>query len=249
MDALTVKFSLCYPDPAFLSKIAFSAFAVHSSDQIMATGGGGTELLENPIGTGPYVLSNWSRGDELVMTRNDNYWGEPAANQTVVFRWSSEAAQRLLELQSGTVDGIDNPGPEDFAVVEADPNLQLVVRPALNVFYVGMTNTFAPFDNELVRQAVAMGIDRQRIVDNFYPAGSEVASHFTPCALPNGCAGDPWYEFDVAKAKELLAEAGFADGFDTTITYRDVVRGYLPQPGVVAQDIQAQLKDKPEHQC
>ena len=178
-----------------------------------------------------------------MLTRNENYWGEPAANSTVVFRWSSEAAQRLLELESGTVDGIDNPGPEDFAVVEADSNLQLVVRPALNVFYVGMTNTFPPFDNELVRQAIAMGIDRQRIVDNFYPAGSEVASHFTPCSLPNGCAGDPWYEFNVEEAKALLAEAGFPDGFDTTITYRDVVRGYLPQPGVVAVDIQAQLKE------
>ncbi len=54
--------------------------------------------------------------------------------------------------------------------------------------------------------------------------------------------GDPWYKFDVDAAKALLAEAGFPDGFDTTITYRDVVRGYLPQPGVVAQDIQAQLK-------
>ncbi len=106
-----------------------------------------------------------------------------------------------------------------------------------------MNNTFTPFDNELVRQAIAMGIDRQRLVDNFFPVGSEVASHFTPCAVTNACAGEAWYEFDPVKAKELLAEAGYADGFDTTITYRDVVRGYLPQPGVVAQDIQAQLKE------
>ena len=105
-----------------------------------------------------------------------------------------------------------------------------------------MNNTYAPFDNEKVRQAIAMGIDRQRIVDNFYPPGSEVATHFTPCAIPNGCAGDQWYEFDAAKAKQLLADAGFPNGFDTTIHYRDVVRSYLPDPGVVAQDIQAQLK-------
>ena len=113
----------------------------------------------------------------------------PALTPTLVFRWSSEAAQRLLELQAGTVDGIDNPGPDDFAVIEADANLQLINRPALNIFYVGMNNTYAPFDNELVRQAIAMGIDRQRIVDNFFPGGSEVASHFTPCSIPNGCAG------------------------------------------------------------
>jgi ABC-type transport system substrate-binding protein len=147
----------------------------------------------------------------------------------------------LLELQAGSVDGIDNPGPDDFATIEADANLKLVNRPALNIFYVGMNNVFPPFDNEKVRQAIAMGIDRQRIVDNFFPAGSEVASHFTPCAIPNGCVGDAWYEFDPVAAKALLADAGYPEGFETVLNYRDVVRGYLPQPGVVAQDIQAQL--------
>jgi ABC-type transport system substrate-binding protein len=87
-----------------------------------------------------------------------------------------------------------------------------------------------------------MGIDRQRIVDNFYPAGSEVASHFTPCAIPNGCVGEDWYGFDAAAAKALLAEAGYPDGFETVLNYRDVVRSYLPDPNIVAQDIQAQLK-------
>jgi ABC-type transport system substrate-binding protein len=87
-----------------------------------------------------------------------------------------------------------------------------------------------------------MGIDRKRIVDNFYPAGSEVATHFTPCAIPGGCEGDAWYEFDPAKAKEMLSAAGFPNGFKTTIHLRDVVRGYLPNPTQVATDIQAQLK-------
>jgi ABC-type transport system substrate-binding protein len=105
-----------------------------------------------------------------------------------------------------------------------------------------MTNTFEPFTNQAVRQAIAKGIDRQRIVDTFYPPGSEVASHFTPCAIPNACVGDAWYEFDPEAAREELAAAGFPDGFSTKLYYRDVVRGYLPQVGNVAQDIQAQLK-------
>jgi ABC-type transport system substrate-binding protein len=185
----------------------------------------------------------WKKGDSITFERNEDYWGEPAKSQTLVFRWSAEGAQRLLELQSGAVDGIDNPTPDDFAVIEGDSSLALYPRPALNVFYVGMNNTYPPFDNDMVRQAIAIGIDRQRIVDNFYPAGSEVASHFTPCAIPGGCEGAEWPAYDAAKAKEMLAEAGFPDGFETTITYRDVVRGYLPEPGVVAQDIQAQLAD------
>jgi len=240
IDPMTVQFSMCAPDPAFPSKVAFSAFGIQPSEYLESTGGTG-ELLEKPVGTGPYIVESWNRGEELVYTKNANYWGEPAFADTLVFRWQTESAARLLELQSGTVDGIDNPAPDDFETISADSNLQLLPRPALNVFYVGMNNTYAPFDNVLVRQAIAMGIDRQRIVDNFYPAGSEVATHFTPCSIPNGCAGDEWYEFDPEAARALLAEAGFADGFETTITYRDVVRGYLPDPNIVAQDIQAQL--------
>jgi peptide/nickel transport system substrate-binding protein len=244
-DANTVTFTLCRPDPAFLSKIAFSPFAIYSSDWIDSTYANGTrtsEGLEKPVGTGPYMVSEWKRGESVTFVKNPTYWGDPAKAATLVFRWSSESAARLLELQSGTVDGIDNIGPDDFATVKADPKLQIALRPALNVFYVGMTNTFAPFDNVKVRQAIAMGIDRQRIVDTFYPVGSEVASHFTPCTIPNGCVGDPWYSFDAKAAKALLAEAGFPDGFKTKLFYRDVVRGYLPQVGNVAQDIQSQLK-------
>ena len=240
VDQYTVKFTMCAPDPAFPSKIAFSSFSIQPKEWLEKAVGT-PELLEKPVGTGPYMVSEWKRGDELIFKANADYWGEKAKTDTLVFRWSSEAAQRLLELQAGSVDGIDNPGPDDFATIEADANLKLVNRPALNIFYVGMNNVFPPFDNEKVRQAIAMGIDRQRIVDNFFPAGSEVASHFTPCSIPNGCVGESWYEFDPVAAKALLADAGYPEGFETVLNYRDVVRGYLPQPGVVAQDIQAQL--------
>jgi peptide/nickel transport system substrate-binding protein len=233
VDDSTVKFTLCAPDVAFPSKAAFSAFGIHSAAQLKATAGT-SALLDNPIGTGPYILDKWQKGDSIVMK---------AKADQLVFRWSKEGAQRLLELQSGTVDGIDNPSPDDFAKIEADTTLKLYPREAMNIFYLGMNDTVKPFDNEKVRQAIAMGVDRQRIVDNFYPTGSTVADFFTPCSIPGGCEGDPWYKFDPKAAKALLAEAGFPDGFDTELSYRDVVRGYLPQPGVVAQDIQAQLKE------
>lgn len=241
-----VTFTLCQPDPAFLSKIAFSVYGIYPEEWLEATAGADgrtSEGLEAPVGTGPYVLSEWNRGESITFTANPNYWGQVPAAETLVFRWSTESAARLLELQSGTVDAIDNVGPEDFDVVSSDSNLKLMERPALNTFYIAMTNTFAPFDNQAVRQAIAKGIDRQRIVDTFYPPGSEVASHFTPCAIPNGCVGDAWYEFDPEAARAELAAAGYPDGFSTKLYYRDVVRGYLPQVSNVAQDIQAQLKE------
>jgi ABC-type transport system substrate-binding protein len=242
LDEYTVQFSMCFPDPAFPSKAAFSAFSIQPKEWIEAAMES-REILEKPVGTGPYVLDSWNRGDSIVFKKFADYWGDPGIVDTIVYRWSSEGAARLLELQSGTVDGIDNPSPDDFEVIKSDPNLVLYDREALNIFYVGFTNYFPPFDDVRVRKAVALGIDRNRIVDNFFPEGSIVASHFTPCAVPNGCVGEDWYDYDLQAAKDLLAEAGYPDGFDTKIFYRDVFRSYLPEPGLVATDIQAQLKD------
>jgi ABC-type transport system substrate-binding protein len=242
LDEMTVQFTMCKPDPAFPSKAAFIAFAIQPREWIEEASVS-QEILERPVGTGPFMLSEWARGDSITFQRNEDYWGEPAVAETLVLRWGTESAARLLELQSGTVDYITQLAADDFATVESDSNLQLVPVPNPNIFYLAMTNTFEPFNDVNVRRAIAMGIDRQRIIDNFYPVGSEVASHFTPCSIPNGCAGDEWYGFDADAAREMLAEAGYPDGFETTIYYRDVFRVYLPEPSVVAVEIQNQLAE------
>ncbi len=242
LDEYTVKFTLCYPDPAFPSKAAFSAFAIHSAEYLEATGGGG-DLVDNPIGTGPYMMESWTRGDNLTLQRYEDYWGTPALTDTVVFRWNSEGAARLTELQAGTVDGIDNPSPDDYEGIRDDENLILYDRPGTNVFYIGFNNWYEPLDDVQVRQALAMAIDRQRIVDNFYPAGSIVATQFMPPVIFGYTPEVSWYDFDPEAARALLAEAGYPDGFEITLNYRDVFRSYLPEPGRVAEDIQAQLAE------
>lgn len=242
VDPLTVVFTMCQPDPAFLAKIAFEGFGINPMEHIIATGGTG-DLLEQPIGTGPYKLDSWSRGDSIVLTANPDYWGEAPLDPTMVIRWATEAPSRLVELQSAQVDVSAFVNAEDYETIEADSDLQLLPSPNPNVFYVGMINTLEPFNDVKVRQALAMGIDRQRIVDTYYPEGSEVASHFTPCSIPGGCTGDDWYDFDPEAAKALLEEAGVGDGFSTKIFYRDVSRVYLPEAGPVAVDIQTQLKE------
>lgn len=235
-----VVYTLCSPDPAFLAKLAFVPFAVQPAEHLEATGGA---PLDNPIGTGPFMIDVWDRGSEIVMSRNPDYWGDAPAFDTLVFRWAAESTSRILELQSGNAHYITNLAASDYETIEGDDTLQLLEDPNPNIFYVGMTTSHAPFDDVRVRQAVAMGIDRQRIVDNFYPTGSEVASHFTPCGIDNGCEGEEWYEFDPEAAQQLLADAGFPDGFDTTIRYRDVFRVYLPEPGAVATEIATQLQE------
>ncbi len=242
LDSLTVKFNLCKPDPAFLAKAAFTPFGVQPREWIEETGGGG-DILDNPVGTGPWALKEWARGDSITYSRFEDYWGDQPVYDTLVFRWATEGAARLLELQSGTVDQITNLSPDDFTTVQNDSSLTFIPVANPNILYLAMTNTFTPFDDVKVRQAIGMGIDRQRIVDNFYPEGSEVASHFTPCSIPNGCTGDAWYDFDPEAAQALLAEAGYPDGFESSIFYRDVFRGYLPEPGLVAVEFQTQLRD------
>ena len=242
VDQYTVKFTLCYPDPAFPSKVAFSAFPVYSGDYLEATGGGG-DLVDKPIGTGPYMMAEWKRGDSITFQRNEDYWGNKALTPTLVFRWNSEGAARLTELEAGTVDGIDNPTPDDFQSIRENPDLVLYDRPGTNIFYIGLNNWFPPLDNVKVRQALAMGIDRQRIVDNFYPPGTLVATQFMPPSIFGYTPEVTWYDFDPEAARALLADAGFPDGFTIDLSYRDVVRSYLPEPGRVAEDIQAQLKE------
>lgn len=244
-DAATVVFDLCTPDVAFLSKIASPAFSVNDSawlkTHITASAIGPQPIVKEINGTGPYRLEGWNDGSEISLARNDTYWGEPAKNERLIVRWVDDPSQRVTELQDGTVDGIDSVAPSDVATVTDDVGLALKTRPGLDVFYVGVTNTFAPFDNEKVRQAIAIGIDRRHIVDTYFPAGSQVASHYTPCAIPHGCTGASWYDYDPTLAREMLTAAGFPDGFDTTIRYQAAPRPYLPDPTGVANELKAEL--------
>jgi len=224
--------------------LAFSAFGIEDSDYLAVHAADGS-YLDQPNGTGPYTLEEWSKGNRMVFKAFDGYWGDKALTPNLEFRWSDEAAQRLLELQSGNVDGIDNPGTSDIATIQGDSNLQFAPRPGLNTMYLGFNDTIKPWTNEKIRQAIAIGLDRQRIVDNFYPAGSTVADYFTPCEIPYACEGDKSWGFDLNEAKSLLAEGMAEEGItsiSTKLQFRAAVRGYLPDPPVIATEIQQQLK-------
>ncbi len=240
LDAHTVEFQLCQPDVAFLSKVAFSAFGIQDSDYLDKHAAD-KSYLDQPNGTGPYKLKSWEKGQRMVFEANPNYWGTKALTPNLEFRWSDQAAQRWLELQSGNVDGIDNPGTDDIAAIKANSDVKFYAREGLNTFYIGMNVNDAPWDNENVRKALAMGIDRESLVKNFYPEGSEVATHFTPCAIPYGCEGDATYDFDATAAKGLLTAANFDFSKTYKIQFRAAVRGYLPDPPQIATEIQTQL--------
>jgi peptide/nickel transport system substrate-binding protein len=263
VDELTVRFSLCEPEPNLASIVAYPVLPVQPRECVEEMEGAG-EPIECAVGTGPYYLGDWDQGDAIAFRRFDDYWGQPAEAERLIFVWAEEADTRLQALRSGEVDLIRYDPPEEkimvecmpgivgtmlyhpsehYAAVQRDPDLQLLVAPGLDIMYLGMNNTFAPWDDVRVRQAIAVGIDRQRIVEDYYPVGSEVASHYTPCAVPNGCAGEEWYSFDPELGRALLAEAGYPDGFQTSLFYVSQAEAHLPEPCRVAADLQAQLRD------
>jgi ABC-type transport system substrate-binding protein len=246
VDAQTVEFRLCAGDVAFPVRLASAAGAINDTAWLESHVDGDVRgeqaIVRDVNGTGPYRLEAWNRGSDIDLVRNDAYWGDPARTQQLIVRWRDDAGARFAELQAGTVDGIDDVDPADVQAVRDDVDLTALARPGLNVFYVGFNDTYAPFDGAKVRQAIAMGIDRDRIVQALYPPGSEVASHVSPCAIPYGCGSDGWYAFNPFAARQLLEDAGFRDGFDTTIQYREASRPYLPDPTAAALELQAQLK-------
>lgn len=256
VDAHTVRVTLCNPDAIFDQEMASLGLSIHPSEYLEATGGTG-DLLTSPIGTGPLKLVNWDQGNEIVYERFDDYWGEPAIEDTVILRWSAEAAARATELRAGTIDGMKFANPGDFQVFREDPNYTLIDIPPLTGVYIGISNYFSPLDDVRVRRAISMSINRNRIVDNFFPEGSPLTPDFVPPAVfghvPD--VGAPDYDPDMAQAllQEAADELGFSLPLNSvtdrrtgeerplTLTWRDVVRAYLPTPGIIANDLQAQL--------
>ena len=107
VDELTVKFTFCAPEPAFLAKIAsVEAFDIYERANLKEIGGDATKMNETPVGTGPYIVKEWVRGDHITFVPNPTYFGEKPANTTFIMKWNKEAAARLLDLQAGNVSGI-----------------------------------------------------------------------------------------------------------------------------------------------
>ncbi len=241
VDDYTVKIYLNRPDVAFTQKLAFNAFSFLSPEVIKKFNGGG-DLFKNPVGTGPFMLKEWVPDDHITLAANPNYWGGAPKLKNLVFRVVKEAPARLLELQAGTVDGLDNLAPDDFPTAQADPNLQVFPRPPFNIGYLGINRAHEPFDKVEVRQAIAHAINKEAIVKALYPPTAMAASQFVPPPVFGHSKDLKDYPYDPDKAKELLAKAGFPNGFKTTLWVMPVSRGYYPTPAKVGEAIQADLK-------
>jgi peptide/nickel transport system substrate-binding protein len=243
-DDKTVVINLTKPSASFLGALALSNFTIASPEALQkydADKGSvdeetgfkptGTYGTQHPTGTGPFKFVSWTRGDRLVMERNDDYWGDKAKIDRLIFRPIADNAARLQALQSGEIQGYDLVEPQDIKTIEGDDSLEILDRPAFNVGYVTINQKVPPFDKVEVRQAVAAGLDREAVVSNFYAGRGEVAKEFMPPSLEGYADDVQTYTYDPAKAKSLLQKAGVKIPLKVDFWYpTDVSRPYMPDP-------------------
>lgn len=236
----TVVFTLARPQAPFLKNLAMSPFGIGSPTAFEAAG---DKFGDNPVGTGPFKFTDWKRNDSITIEKFEDYWQEGLPKlDKVIFRSIPDNSARLNELMAGNIDLADGINPSDGKTVEGDSTLQLIERPSMNIGYLGLTNTRAPFDNKLVRQAVNYAIDKQAIVDAFFEGRAEVAANPMPPSISGYNDAISPYPYDPEKAKSLLAEAGY-DGKEIELWAMPVPRPYMPDGAKVAEVIQKNLED------
>ncbi|MFJ7669354.1 ABC transporter substrate-binding protein [Lysinibacillus sp. NPDC097195] len=236
----TVVFKLKQPQAPFLKNLAMSPFAIASPKAFEAND---DALIDNPVGTGPFKFVKWVRNDSITIEKNPDYRiaGLPKLDK-VIFRSYPENSARLNALNNGEVDVADGLSPSDKESIEANADLQLIERPSMNVGYLGLTVTRAPFDNVKVRQAVNYAIDKQALVDAFYEGLAEPAKNPMPPVIAGYNDDIAGYAYDPEKAKALLKEAGY-DGKEIELWAMPVPRPYMPDGQKIAEAIQKNLAD------
>ena len=183
------------------------------------------------VGTGPYMLQEWKVGDHLTLVRNDHYWGKKALLRRIIFRPIADNAARLQALQTGEIQGYDNVEPQDVKTVQKNKNLKVVNRPSFNVGYVTINEAIKPFDNVLVRKAVAYGLDKAGVVGSFYAGRAVVGKEFQPPSVLGYSNSVPTYPYNPTKAKALLKQAGLTLPVPVEFWWpSDVSRPYMPNP-------------------
>lgn len=245
VDDHTVRFITEYPFAPLPAHLAHSGGAMVAPDLIeedyeaMEDGEEpGSVITENPIGTGFFEFEEWKPGEYISLSKNEDYWGEPANVDTVTFKVVDEDQTRVAELLTGDSHIIDPLSPSDVAQVEGEEGVEPARQASVSLSYVGFNADKEPFDDPKVRQAINMAIDKSEIIDGIYDGAGIPA--VGPLA-PDVFGYDPdveGLEYDPDKAKELLEEAGLEDGFSTTIWTNDS-RERID----AATNIQAQLKE------
>jgi peptide/nickel transport system substrate-binding protein len=205
----------------------------------------GEQFPRHPVGTGPYQFESWAPGEQVVVRRFESYWGKPPELSQIVFRVVVDARQRLVDLESGSVDLATAVLPDEQSFVELHPDLELHHTPGNDVSYLAFNMTRPPFDDLRVRRAINYGVNKDPIVKLAYQGRAVAADGPLPPTQWGYHEPKLRYPHDLVTAKKLLAEAMAARHLDPGATYTLYApiepRPYFAQPERVARFLQAEL--------
>ncbi|NQZ20441.1 MAG: ABC transporter substrate-binding protein [Colwellia sp.] len=238
----TVRFKFKYADSSILANLS-SDFAVILSAEYadnLAKKNQQHKIDTSPIGTGPFKLKEYRPGAYIRFVAHENYWQKKINIEQLIFDITQSNTGRLTKLLAGECDVIAFPIAHQK--IKSKPALMLEEVTSFNVAYLGFNTKKAPFDNIKVRQAIALAVNKKAIIDTVYRGEADIAHSLLPTtswAYDKNILPQP---FDIKRAKKLLADAGFPQGFTMNLWALPVQRAYNPDAVTMAKLIQANLK-------
>ena len=228
-----------------LNTLAMPSFALVSSSAL--TPDSSSQEKGELAGTGPFVLKDWTKADLIVLERNPHYWGTPAQPDELVFKIIPDDTQRLIALQVGEIDGLTRLNPKDYGV-SANWPIRVEFDPPLEVLYLGFNQAHAPWGNLECRLAVALALNRERYIKDFFFADAQAASALQPPSVWGYFAPEVEraYNVEAAKAQWETCQAAITAAqvnMPETITLYvpPIPRPYLPRPKEMGEAIRADL--------
>ncbi len=249
VDKYTFRITLKQPSVILPVKLTLLSFSIASPTAIMEQKEKYATPAGTAVGTGRFKLVSWTPDEKVVYERNDDWWGgkgdvpytQLPLLKSVILRVIKDATVQKAEFEAGRVDTISLTAEEIKALPDDDPTFAKYPGMALGVGYIRFNQAIEPWNKIEVRQAIAHGVNWDAIFKAFYRPTDMRAGGFQPPAIPGHNPNIKPYEYDLEKAKKLMADAGYADGFETDFWYIPVVRSYMPEAKALAEAIAAEM--------
>ncbi len=238
VDDYVVEFELVEPFGPFLTYMGMYSQYIVSPTAVEEHG---EAFASNPSGTGPFMFSEWRRDEYIVLEKFDGYWGDQPAIQSIVWKVVPDESTRLMELQAGQVHAIKSIAPAQLDTIANDENLRMMQKPGANLFFAAINHEAEPFDDVRVRRAVMHAINFEELVETLYEGLGTWAKTPMPPTIFGFYDDIEPYEYSVETAVSLLEEAGYPEGFDTTLHVFAESRGYIGRPVDAAEIMSSYL--------
>ncbi|HEX2531172.1 MAG TPA: ABC transporter substrate-binding protein [Burkholderiaceae bacterium] len=241
VDPYTVRFRLKHPEAAFLADLAMDFASILSAEYADKMKAAGTpDIIDRePIATGPFQFVSYKKDAIIRYKAFDQYWGGRPKIDNLVYAITPDASVRYAKLKAGECHVMAFPKPADIQLMKKDPAINLLSKEGLNIGYIAFNVEKKPFDNKLVRQALYMAIDKQAILKTVFQGAGQPAKNPIPPSMWGYNDRIRDYPYDVAKAKALLAKAGYPNGVEVELWYLPVTRPYNPDGKRMAELIQS----------